>query len=60
VPISKVNPFAKKFCARPPGKRCFSSKVTSHPAFAIKEAADKPAKQLPMTITFCIKKLLRG
>ena len=38
--------------ARPPGVAFFSSRVTRCPAFARKDAADKPAKPLPITIRF--------
>jgi hypothetical protein len=34
------------------GMLCFSSTVTCHPALAIKQAADKPAKPLPITMVF--------
>ena len=38
--------------ALPPGLSSFSRTVTSHPAFAMYDAADNPAKPLPIIITF--------
>ena len=38
--------------ALPPGIGCFSNTITSHPAFAMKEAAERPAKPLPMITHF--------
>lgn len=51
-PISKVNPAASNFLARPPAISCFSKSVTSQPSRAINVAAEIPAKPPPITISF--------
>lgn len=48
-PMSKVNPCSVNFLALPPGMLCCSNTVTFQPAFAIKQAEDKPAKPEPIT-----------
>lgn len=49
--MSKLKPFSCNCLARPPGVLFFSMTVTFQPSLAIKEAADNPAKPLPITIT---------
>ena len=49
--MSNVKPSSFNCLARPPGVLFFSITVTFQPAEAMKDAADKPAKPLPITIT---------
>ena len=51
-PISKVKPPAFNCLARPPGCEFFSITVTSQPAFAKKQAAERPANPLPIITSF--------
>ena len=52
--MSKIKPCPFNCLALPPAVWFFSITVTSQPAFAIKDAADKPAKPLPITISFLL------
>ena len=48
----KLNPSIFNCLALPPGCSFFSITVTCQPAFAIKQAAESPAKPLPIITIF--------
>lgn len=59
--IKSKSIFLQSSCTPAPGILRFSRTVTFHPALAIKQAADRPAKPLPITIAFfqlCENKVL--